>query len=230
MDGKGDDAEAVARQCEASTVKDGRLHYIDLANPEFSINLLELPLYHQRERKDTVSFQIHSMSDIIKDWCSGNDALKNVLAGVVSDALEYMYLDNDCPTLDGLYELLSEIEHDGSRLPAIYEALGRAGPKSQDTIRAVAKTVSLHSVLNRLEWLVLAPTSQRMFCQKRSTVNFGKLLLPGHYTVARLNGPDVNQKYANAAIRMFVTKLWFRAMWRAKRSELAQAHGGTGIG
>ena len=216
IDPKGDDAEAVARQCDESTIKDGRLHYMDPAAPGFSLNLLELPQYGQGNRNDAVSFQLGFMSDIIKDWC-----LKGRVAKVVSDVLEYMYLNNDAPTLDGLYKLLLDLPRVDGLLKTIYTALGR--PDSELKLAVGIVTPSLFEpVLNRLEKFVVDPTLYHMFCQRKSTVNFHDLIEAGHYTVVRFSESDIPLDSIDLAMQTFVMKLWFEVLNRSTTESLKE--------
>ena len=211
VDPKGDDAESVARQCDRTTISDGMLHYVDTAAPGFAINPLELPRYRLSERKDAVSFQINFMLGVIKKWCVGKAKDGDVLHmnKVVSDVLEYLYLDDDRPTLKHLYDLLTVFPFDTKPLKEIYGALR----KPEMELKAAIKTVKekpFEAIFVRLEYFVIGKR-KRVFCKKESTVNVNEFISPGRFTVIKFNDGSFPFNENAIILDALMAKLWFEA-------------------
>ena len=211
FDLKGDDAESMVRQCDRTTISDGMLHYVDTAAPGFAINPLELPRYRLSERKNAVSFQIGFMLDVIKNWQVGEIKDDDVLHmnKVVSDVLEYMYLDDDRPTLKHLYKLLTAFPFDTKQLKEIYGALRKPETELKVAIKTV-KEKPFETIFLCLEHLTIGKR-ERVFCTKESSVSVDEFVSPGRFTVIKFNERDFSLNANAMILDALMAKLWFEA-------------------
>ena len=224
VDPKGSDSYDFLRQCDPRSYELGHVTFLDPIDTRFSINVLELPPYDRADRQVVVSQYVGYIMQMIEYWYGGSDTFVR-LKRILDTLLQYIYLNNDKPTFLDMYEIIVAMQKDGREmLVRMFKELGRPESALQQAVESVAgmEKQAYEPVLNRLEKFATDPVLRHMFCVRKSTVDFGRMVEAGSYTVIRLSPLNIPQHIITLAKQTLIVKLWFAIQERAERVKLEE--------
>ena len=166
VDPKGSDSYEFLTQIDDITYQNDNVIFLDPIQTKFSINIFELPEYKPDNRDSIVSQYVGMIMKMIETWYNGSDSFVR-LNRILDTLLQYLYLNNDKPTFQDLYEIIVAIQADGEEiLSKIFRELGKPEHVMQQAIKSIA-TMSKEAyepVLNRVEKFVTDKVLYHMFC------------------------------------------------------------------
>lgn len=159
--------------------------FLDPLRVRFSLNPLQLPPYRNRhEREMSVERIIGQMVEVMKR-IFGRCYWGPVLNSTFQNVIRLLYLRDDSPTFMDISDVLrNEIE----RLGAL-----ALDPRFREFQRVIGELPyeRLDAVMNKIDPFVKNAFLRAIFCTKRSTISFDKLMQPGKVVIWRLEGrPD----------------------------------------
>lgn len=217
LDPKGDEAMKFIKVCEKENVKSGKIHYLDPIITGFGINPLELPPHDPEKRDEVVSRYIDYFLSILKQWAMQTQVYVQ-MERIFRLLLQYLYQNSDSPTMIDIHDLIIKLQEKNENIiNSIYEKLGTPSREIDKALRSVSSLDggAFTPLLNRIEQFATDPILKKLFCVKKSTVNFSELIQPGHITVVRMSELNLAEHVRTLALQAFVIKLWFAIQERA---------------
>ncbi len=221
IDPKGDDSVKFLAQLH--DLDPERVTYLDPIRANFSINPLELPPYAPEERERVVSLYMGYFMALVREWYHNRPEDVPRMLNILERIVEYLYHITDAPTFIDLYDLVLTLQTGTKQeLEGLLEdaerELGRAEAfELTKALRAIAnmKEEVFDPVLTRIARFATDPFLKKMFSTRRGTVDFTKLLGPGHFTVIRIAKSDVGLHVQPFMMSALVMKIWFSILHRA---------------
>ncbi len=218
IDVKGDDARKFVAQY--GTLDPEVLTYLDPVETSFSVNPLELPSpKNAEERGRLVSVYTGNMIELINQWyVTSNKPFQT--ERIFRALLYYVYQLSDTPTFRDLHDLVLRIMDGDQQLLADMgehlSPLELAGLRRELESIANMKEDAFVPVLTRLAEFAVDPYLQKLFSVRKSTVDFCKLVSPGHQTIARISPHSVGAHIAPLIQAVILLKVWFTVLERAE--------------
>jgi hypothetical protein len=215
LDVKGDDAFKFLKQYRA--LDPSCLTFLDPVLTGFSVNPIELPSWQDRQR--AVSVYIGSILSLINQWYETAHKpfqVERIFRGLLS----YLYQLSDSPTFIDLHDLTIRMMEEDRGLLADMEK--RLSPIELQALQRELKAISgmredaFTPVLTRLAEFAVDPYLQHLFSVRRSTVDFKKLISPGHHTIIRVAPYSVGAHIAPLIQAVVLLKVWFTVLERAE--------------
>ena len=219
VDPKGDDSHKFVRQCEQDTVSDQRVHFLDPQETRFSINPLELPPHSPWEREEVVSRYVGYFMKTIEEWYQQSASFVQ-MERIFRALLFYIYMRHDAPTFLDIHDIVLRLQDGGAgAMPHIVKTFGAPDPEMRQALTSIAtlKGDAFVPLLNRVEQFATDPVLKRMFSVRHGTVDFGKIIEPGHQTIVRISPLNMPHHVQPLAMQAFILKLWFTIQERANR-------------
>ena len=219
VDPKGDDSHKFVRQCDADTVNNYRVHFLDPQDTKFSINPLELPPYRKKDREEIVSRYVGYFMKTIEEWYQQSASYVQ-MERIFRALLFYMYMKHDAPTFLDMHEIILRLQDSGENaLPSIIQTFGTPDPEMKQALVSIAtlKGDAFVPLLNRIEQFATDPVLKRMFSVRHGTVDFDELIQAGSYTIVRISPLNMPQHVQPLAMQAFILKLWFTIQERANK-------------
>lgn len=221
IDPKGDDSWKFLSQVDELSPE--KVTFLDPWKTGFSVNLLELPPCSEEEKERVRSTYQGFVLNLIQEWYEATPATAPRMLRIFQSLLVYLYSLTDSPTLVDLHDLVISLQGDEGSEKVIRE-MNELLPEEAESLRkeitAIAgmREEAFDPVLTRISQFVLDPFLRRIFCVRHSTVDFAKLLEPGHITIIRACD-DVGAHIAPLIRAMVVLKLWFAVKERASSTQ-----------
>jgi len=184
--------------------------FLDPLKVRFSINPFELPPYlSEYERAMLIEKIIGQMVELMKR-IFGARYWGPSLNRTFQNVIRLLYLKDDRPTFEDMLNVLL----------LKTEKLGNLASREDfrelsSELRRVPKE-RLDAVINKIDPFVKNALLRMLFCNKRSTVDFEKLLQPGKIVVWRLAKAEITEMNMQMIGSAIMTKLWFFCAARAR--------------
>lgn len=188
---------------ECMPVKIRQIVFLDPLKVRFSINPFELPPYSSEyERAMLIERIIGQMVELMKR-IFGTRYWGPSLNRTFQNIIRLLYQRDDNPTFeDMLNVLLLKTEKLGSI--ASYQDF----KELREELKRVPKE-RLDAVINKIDPFVKNALLRMLFCNKKSTIDFEKLLQPGKIIVWRLAKAEITEMNIQMIGSAVITKLWF---------------------
>jgi len=222
IDIKDEDAMLFLRQCEKISFDNDKVTYLDINHIDFTVNLLELPKYHESQRDNVVSRMVGHIIEMFKDLYSQRQTFVQ-MERILRLLLHYLYSNTDSPMIVDLYYIIIKLQRYGSaeleQIKRIFKNM--TGPEMEIALNSISLLPkdSWVPLLNRLEIFVTDPYLRKKFGVKKTTVNFEKILQPGNITIFRISDTETPKHVHGLAIMTIVLKIWFMIQERASKIE-----------
>lgn len=231
IDVKDEDSKLFLRQAEKGTVDCGNAIFLDINHTGFAINLLELPRYdNSQDRENIISRKIGNVMDMFKEFYEQQQVFAR-MERILKLLLNYLYQNTDTPTMLDLYRIIAGLQGTGAAgLAKIRQRLKNvSGSEMEDALRSVAslRADSWEPLLNRIEPFATDRYLRKVFCVRRSTIDFDEMLKPGRQTFVRISDTETPHYATGLAIMGIVIAIWFALQARAART--AQSSGGRSL-
>ncbi len=224
LDPKGDDAIKVLQQMDVLDPE--KITFLDPVRSPFAINPLELPPHDSEDADRIRSTYTGFVMRLVQEWyqidkVSEAPRMLRIIERVV-DALYYLH---GAPTFIDLHHVITVFQAgDEGEVEGLLNQFASAMPSSsaEELRKALASIAGMKGeafdpVLTRLERFATDPFLKRLFCVRHSTVDFAKLLEPGHLTVIRVPAHEVGFHIAPFIMGTLIIRLWFSILERASR-------------
>ncbi|MDA7953006.1 MAG: type IV secretion system DNA-binding domain-containing protein [Nitrosopumilus sp.] len=217
VDPKGDDSHKFARQHDPDTMD--LVHYLDPQETKFSINPLELPDHALWEREEVVSRYVGYFMKTIEEWYQQSQSYVQ-MERIFRALLFYIYRKHDAPTFLDIHDIILRLQDGGTdAMPGLVKTFGEPDREMRQALESIAtlRSEAFTPLLNRVEQFATDPVLKRMFSVRKGTVDFWKLIEPGHQTIVRISPLNMPQHVQPLAMQAFILKLWFTIQERANR-------------
>jgi TraM recognition site of TraD and TraG len=202
------------------------LRVIDPWYVRFGMNPLQLMPYNTSDEKSIqVQDQISQLILILEDILKTDPARATRMTWIFRGALHYLYHFSDDVTFLDLYNLMHDMmvmERD-----ELMEMLREADIEDDVINKTLEAIITLPEeaftpVMNRIFNFVVHEGSMasRVFCSRKSTLDWDWMLQPGHVTVIRMEAFNIPEDFRNLFTNSFVLKLYFLIQHRAKELEM----------
>jgi len=202
------------------------LRVIDPWYVRFGMNPLQLMPYNTSDEKSIqVQDQISQLILILEDILKTDPARATRMTWIFRGALHYLYHFSDDVTFLDLYNLMHDMmvmERD-----ELKEMLREADIEDDVINKTLEAIITLPEeaftpVMNRIFNFVVHEGSMasRVFCSRKSTLDWDWMLQPGHVTVIRMEAFNIPEDFRALFTNSFVLKLYFLIQHRAKELEM----------
>ena len=209
-----DNAGAVHDNNSATTIITNN----NTATPHSQTKKYITPEILAERRQNLVTQYVGYIMQMIKYWYTDQEAFVR-LHRILETLLQYVYLNNDKPTLLDIRDIIIKMQKDGkSMLIKMYKELGKPNDSAlKQEIESVASMgkIAYEPVLNRLGKFATNKGLRDMLCVPESTIKFDDMILKGAYTVIRLSPLNIPQNIVSFLKQTIVIKLWFAIQERA---------------
>ena len=219
VDPKGSDSTAFLKQFERTSYENDAVHYFHPLETNFSINPLEL-MYDEGDmqaREKAVHDRLEEMDAIMQILFPEISSSFARMKFIFQTAIRWLYNHSDYPTLRDLFDVILVLSSKDSKHDKLKAQIKIAKDDDSkmlaDLIERLAnlKADDFQPLINRLQTIVLNPAMAKLFCVRKSTINWDEILQKGHQTVFSLSaeslGPSIRPLVQSTLLFLLWNKL-----------------------
>ncbi|MGP8125833.1 MAG: type IV secretory system conjugative DNA transfer family protein [Nitrososphaerales archaeon] len=201
------------------------LRVIDPWYVRFGMNPLQLMPYNTSDEKSIqIQDQISQLILILEDILKTDTARATRMTWIFRGTLHYLYHFSDDITFLDLYNLMHDMMvMDTDELKEMLRDADIEDDVINKTLEAIITLPeeAFTPVMNRIFNFVVHEGSMasRIFCSRRSTLDWDWMMQPGHVTVVRMEAFNIPGDFRALFTNSFVLKLYFLIQHRAKELE-----------
>jgi hypothetical protein len=202
------------------------LRVIDPWYVRFGMNPLQLMPYNTSDEKSIqIQDQISQLILILEDILKTDITRATRMTWIFRGALHYLYHFSDDVTFLDLYNLMHDMMvMDKDELKEMLKEAKIEDDVINKTLEAIITLPeeAFTPVMNRIFNFVVHEGSMasRVFCSRKSTLDWDWMLQPGHVTVVRMEAFNIPEDFRALFTNSFVLKLYFLIQHRAKELEM----------
>ncbi len=202
------------------------LRVIDPWYVRFGMNPLQLMPYSTSDEKSIqIQDQISQLILILEDVLKTDITRATRMTWIFRGTLHYLYHFSDDVTFLDLYNLMHDMMvMDRDELKEMLRDADIEDDVINKTLEAIITLPeeAFTPVMNRIFNFVVHEGSMasRVFCSRKSTLDWDWMMQPGHVTVIRMEAFNIPEDFRALFTNSFVLKLYFLIQHRAKELEM----------